>query len=84
LPVNIIALVLEPLQNIWSNGAVTLGAGSTFITKVLAGPGQPLAVGVMVMVELICALVLLVAVNTGIVFEPEAPKPIAVLLFVQL
>ena len=54
------------------------------MVKVIGVPVQPPAVGVTVIVEVIGLLVELVAVNEGMFPVPEAPSPIAVLLFVQL
>lgn len=42
-----------------------------------------MAAGVTVMVDVIGALVLLIALNAGIFPVPPAPRPIAVLLLVQ-
>ena len=47
-------------------------------------PAQPFAAGVTVIVEVIGKVVALVAVNGGILPEPLAARPIAVLLFVQV
>jgi len=47
-------------------------------------PAHPFAVGVTVTVALIGEGVALVAVNDGILFEPLAARPIAVLLLVQV
>ena len=54
------------------------------MVKVDCTPTQPLAVGVIVIVAVIGSAELLVAVNAGIFPDPLAPKPIAVLLFVQV
>ena len=51
--------------------------------KFTAGPGQIPSVGVTVIVEVIVALVEFVATKTGISPFPDAPNPVAVLLFVQ-
>ena len=45
---------------------------------------HPFAVGVTVMVAVMGEVVALLAVNDGILPEPPAARPIAVLLFVQL
>lgn len=47
-------------------------------------PGHPFSDGVTVMVEVIVAVVVLVAVNAGTSPVPLAASPIAVLLFVQV
>ena len=60
------------------------GVGFTVITKLVDGPEQLFADGVTVIVAVIAALVLLVAVKEAILPLPLAPRPIAVLLFVQL
>jgi hypothetical protein len=54
------------------------------MVKVMAVPGQPLAVGVTVMVADIGLLVELVAVNDAMFPLPLAASPMEVLLFVQL
>ena len=54
------------------------------ISKLVDVPLQLFADGVTVMVDVIAALVLLAAVNDAILPLPLAPRPIAVLLFVQL
>jgi len=83
-PVKATAAVAEPLHNAWLAGSATSGIGFTVMVKLCAVPGQPLAVGVTVMVAVMGALVVLVAVNTGIFPVPLAARPIAVLLLVQL
>ena len=47
-------------------------------------PLHPFAAGVIVIVAVIGDVVALVAVNEGILFEPLAARPIAVLLLVQV
>jgi hypothetical protein len=65
--------------------AFTAGVGLTVIVKLTGVPVQPEAdEGVTVIVAVIGAAVLLVAVNDGILPVPDAARPIAVLLFVQL
>jgi hypothetical protein len=61
----------------------TVGARFTVIEKVIGGPGQALSVGVTVIVDVIAVTVEFVAVNDAIFPEPEALKPVAVLLFDQ-
>ena len=63
---------------------VTVAVGLIVIVKLLAVPVHPFAVGVTVMVAVIGKVVELVAVNEGILPEPLAVRPIAVLLFVQV
>ena len=72
------------LHLVWSADLVTVGVGLTVIVNETEVPVQPLAVGVTVIVPVIGAVVVLVAVN-GLIFPlPLAPKPIAVLVLVQL
>ena len=79
--VNVMVTVL-PAQALWFPGLSTAGAGLTVMVKVTGVPGQPLRVGVMVMVAT-CWLDTLAAVK--LMFPlPEAPSPIAVLSLVQL
>ena len=61
------------------------GIGLTVIVNEMGVPGQLLAVGVTVIVPEMFEVVLLVVTNEGIVAPvPDAAKPIAVLVFVQL
>jgi len=50
---------------------------------VVGVPAHPFAVGITVTVEVTGEVVALVAVNEGILFEPLAARPIAVLLLVH-
>lgn len=84
VPVKGTAPVVEPLHKTWLTGGATLGVGLTVIVKICEAPGQPLAVGVTVMVAVTGALVMLTAVNAGICPLPLAAKPIELLLFVQV
>ena len=84
LPVKFTASVAAPLHFVWSTGLSTVGVGLTVIVKVDGTPGQPVEVGVTVIVPVIGAFVALVAVNEAISPVPLAAKPIAVLSFVQL
>ncbi len=54
------------------------------MVKVVGVPVHPFAVGVTVIVAVIGDVVALVAVNEGILPDPFVPRPIAVLLFVQV
>src|SRR5258705_9487436 len=66
-------------------GQVMVGVGFTTTVAVLAVPGQPLAVGIMVKVTVICALVVLV--NEPLILPlPLAAIPVTVpvLFLVQL
>ena len=65
-------------------GLLTVGVGLTVMVKVDGTPGQPVEVGVTVIVPLIGAVVAFVAVNEAISPVPLAANPIAVLSFVQL
>jgi hypothetical protein len=80
----VIAAVDAPSHKVWLAIAFTLGVGFTVIVKLTGPPPQPDAVGVTVMVAVIGALVVLVAVNDGMLPVPAAANPMAVLLFVQL
>ena len=61
---------------------VALGALLTVKLKEIGVPTQAPCEGVAVMVEIVCVVTWL-AVKVGIVPVPEAPMPVAVLLFVQ-
>ena len=54
------------------------------MVKVCAGPSQPLADGVTVIVAVKSFSVVFVAVKAGMFPVPEAANPMEVLLFVQL
>jgi len=83
-PVKLMAAVGAPVHNVWFATAFTLGPGFTVMVNVMGVPGQPLAVGVTVMVLVTGAVPALVAVKAGIFPTPLPPKPMDVLLFVQL
>lgn len=83
-PPNVMAVVAAPLQSVWLATAFTVGRGFTVIVNVVGAPGQPLAVGVTVMVAVTGAVPALVAVNEPMLPTPLAPKPMDGVLFVQL
>ncbi len=74
--VKIPAATFAPLQTIISEGTTTTGVGSTVIVYERGIPGQPLAVGVTVIVAVAEMAVLLVAVNAGVFPVPLAARPI--------
>jgi hypothetical protein len=86
--------VFPPLQETFVGVMLKAGAGFIVITKLIGDPKQlaegvpPVLTGVMVMVEVIAVVPLLVAVKVRLpgepVIVPLAPRPIAVLLLVQL
>jgi hypothetical protein len=59
-------------------------AGLTLTVNVEAAPTQPLAVGVIVIVEVIGDVDGFIVANEGISPEPFAASPMAVLLFVHV
>jgi hypothetical protein len=73
-----------PAQIEISPPAFTLGAKLTVIVKVTEFPTQPLAFGVTVIVAEIGFVTVFDATKGGIAPDPDAPKPMLVLLFVQL
>lgn len=75
------AAVLAPAQSVWLATAATTGVGFTVMVKLTGVPGQPLAVGVTVIVAVIGELVALVAVKAAILPVPLAARPMVVLLF---
>jgi hypothetical protein len=83
-----IAVVLVPLQATWLFTEFTWAVGLTVIVKVRGVPlhvKPPLVyTGVIVTVAVTGAVPELIAVNEAISPVPLAPKPIVVLLFVQL
>jgi hypothetical protein len=84
-PVKLTAAVGVLLQTTWLAGWLTSGVGLTVIVAVIAAPGQPLAVGVIVNVTVIGVLVVLVKVPL-ILPAPLAaiPVTVATLSLVQL
>ena len=80
----ITAAVAVLLHTTWLATGFTIGVGFTVIVNVIVGPGQPLAIGVTVMVATSGALVALVAMNDGMSPEPAGARPIAGVLLVQL
>jgi hypothetical protein len=63
---------------------VITGDGLTVMVNVLGIPEHPLATGVTVMVAVTWLALVLIAVNVGMVPNPEADNPIDGLLLVQL
>ena len=86
-PVKFTAVVLDPLHSTCGNTAFTVGIGFTVMVNVMDVPVQlppPLVkIGVTVMVPVNGAPVLLVAVKFRLPV-PLAPRPMDVLLLVQL
>lgn len=78
------AAVAVLLHTTWLGTALTTGVGFTVIVNVTLGPGQPLAIGVTVIVATNGALVVLVAMNDGMSPLPAGASPIAGVLLVQL
>jgi hypothetical protein len=62
----------------------TVAVGLIVMVNVVGVPVHPFAVGVIVIVAVIGEVVTFVAVNEGMLPEPPAASPIAVLLFVQV
>ena len=85
---NVTRLLDEPGHSAWLDGAFTVGAGFTVMIKFCGVPVQvaPALVydGVTVMVAVMAVVPALVAVKLGMLPDPLAPKPTAVLLFDQL
>ena len=78
LPVRAIVVIAEPEQIVWLEGVATVfGIGLTTTVARNGGPGQPLAVGVMVKVTVTAAKVVLVS-DPLIVPVPLAAIPVAV------
>ncbi|MCY1542657.1 hypothetical protein D3C87_1637380 [compost metagenome] len=64
--VKLIAATLLPLHLVISEVATTVAVGLTVIVNVTAVPGQPFAVGVILIVAVTGADVALIGVNDGI------------------
>ena len=67
-----------PLQTTWFETGLTVGIGLTITVAVVVGPAQPLALGVMVKVTVIGALVALVRLPEIGEPAPDAGIPVAV------
>jgi hypothetical protein len=83
-PVNVTGVAAAPLHIAWLAGVVTVGVGFTVMPKLRGVPLQLLATGVTIIVPVIGVIPVLVAVNDAILPDPDAARPIAILLFVQL
>ena len=83
VPLNVMAVVVAPLQYVAFATGLTVGVGFTVMVKVIAGPTHPFAVGVTVMVATTGAVPVLVAVNDGMFPAPLAAKPIEGVLLTQ-
>ena len=83
-PVQLMAVVGEPLHTDWGATAFTVGVGVTVMVNVTGVPGQPPTVGVTVMVPVVGVVPGLVAVNEAMLPMPVIPSPMAGLLLVQL
>ena len=80
-----IAAVDEPLHNTWLATAFTVAIGLTVIVNVMGVPVQPFPVdGVTVIVAVVALVKLLTVTKDGILPEPLAANPMAVLLFTQV
>ena len=81
---NVVVETKAPLQTTILDGTVTVEVGFTVIVYVLGVPGQLFTVGITVIVALIDEVPVLVALKPAMFPVPEAPKPIAVLLFAHV
>ena len=72
------------LHTTWFGTGFTTGVGFTVMVNVIVGPGQPLAIGVTVIVATTGALVVLVAMKLGISPLPAGASPIDGVSLVQL
>lgn len=85
LDVRVIAEVAEPLHTACVAGVATaIGVGLTVIVAVIAGPKQPPAKGVIVIVAVTGVVPGLTAVKDGTLPLPDAVSPIEVLLLVHV
>ena len=78
------AAIVTPLQTELFAGTVTFGPGFTVIVYVFGVPGQPLALGVTVIVAVTGSAELFVAENEGVFPVPLATRPIEGVEFVQV
>jgi hypothetical protein len=85
-PLNVTAVVLDPLHTTWLPGATTVGVGFTVIVNVWGVPvhtGAAVA-GVTIMVATMGVVPALVAVKAVMLPVPEASNPMLGVSFVQL
>ena len=78
------AAIVSPSQTIISAGTATTGVGFTAIVYETGTPEQPLADGVIVIVDVTGSTVLFVPENDGVFPVPLAASPIDGSVFVQL
>lgn len=87
-PAMVTAVVAAPAHNVWLATVVTAGVGFTVMVNVTGVPVQVVAlllkVGVTVMVAVCTTAVALVATKLAILPVPLEPRPMLVLLLVQL
>ena len=83
-PVKAVAGTVWPTQYVLLATGLTVGVGFTVMVKVIGAPGHPLALGITVMVPVIGAVPAFVVVNGPMLPLPEAARPMAVLLLVQV
>ena len=83
-PLNVIGVLVKPLQNAKLLTALTVGVGYTIILKLPAVTVQEFAVAETVIVAVSITLVVLVAVKAGILPMLLLNKPMAVKLLFQL
>ena len=87
-PLKLTKLLEDPEHKVWAEGAFTVGVGFTVMVKFCGVPLQvaPAFVydGVTVIVAVMAVVPALVAVKLGMLPDPLAPKPTAVLLLDQL
>ena len=84
VPPKVTAVAVAPLQSVWLGTVFTVGVGFTVMVNVIGVPGQLPATGVTVTVEVTGAVPVFVAVKEAILPDPEVPRPMDALLFVQL
>ena len=82
--VKLVAGIATPLHTIMFAGTTTVGDGFTVIVNVIGVPGQPAALGVMVIVPDMATPPPFVAMNEGTLPAPAAAKPMAGLEFVHV
>ena len=75
-PVKCTNCVADPLQSTWLGTWFAIGVGNTVTVAVIAGPGQPLAVGMIVNVTSCVTAVLLVSVPVIGFAVPLAAMPV--------
>ena len=76
--------MLLPIHIATFDPALMIGKGFTVILNDCTAPGQVAAVGVTETTAVVVTVLVLTAVNAAMLPEPDAPRPMVVLLLVHV